>query len=632
MEYILPITALKSVLPLLAILAGIFVITTQNAIISIFNLIVLYILVAFYLIYVGIAYLGISFVIIYVGAIAILFLFIIMMIDIEVVDKRSNNYLPLLFFLLSGFLISFKNIIYYIGVIKMSSIYSIREFSMSNDKYDKLFNESFHLSINSGPDSSQDSIYDNIISVSKSNEGKKNNKEVLRIKDDKEGLDIYINMDNIEIIDNIKDQSENEDQSEKNESVVRQWDQIRNRNMDDEKDKFNNRFIYTDEELDKLYGYPKLLGNEEFVKSVHEVREQKEIIRLNGIKDNKILNSIHNEELMDKEGLLYKEELLYNYVLIIPNWDTAAMSITQVSAIGEILYMIWHSFIYIISAILLVGMVGSIILTADKFQETRIMHITKTHESGIGILVSVVFMIILLRGYYSEKIKEKVAKFLFQKCERNENDKLKLNSKNKKGCKDSNKERSEYVRVNSGRVGVYNGINTNGERVNWKYCNKYGLNKRYKNDFWLSQRAFPFIIIPGLDGIYSEDVIGNLLYFVIANLLIALLLLSVNSYFSLSNKYIDKGGGFECGFTSFVQTRERFNVVFYRVSLLFLVFDLEIVLIFPYPAMYGVIPNNSKNNVLAFIYILIVGFIYELKEGALNFVKKAHSTELNIIV
>lgn len=222
MEYILPITALKSVLPLLAILAGIFVITTQNAIISIFNLIVLYILVAFYLIYVGIAYLGISFVIIYVGAIAILFLFIIMMIDIEVVDKRSNNYLPLLFFLLSGFLISFKNIIYYIGVIKMSSIYSIREFSMSNDKYDKLFNESFHLSINSGPDSSQDSIYDNIISVSKSNEGKKNNKEVLRIKDDKEGLDIYINMDNIEIIDNIKDQSENEDQSEKNESVVRQ--------------------------------------------------------------------------------------------------------------------------------------------------------------------------------------------------------------------------------------------------------------------------------------------------------------------------------------------------------------------------------------------------------------------------
>jgi NADH-ubiquinone oxidoreductase chain 6 len=121
MELVLPITAFKTLLPLLAILAGIFVITTQNAIISIFNLIVLYILVAFYLIYIGIAYIGISYVIIYVGAIAILFLFIIMMIDIEVVEKRSNNYLPLLFFLLSGFIYSLKKILYTIGIIKMKS-------------------------------------------------------------------------------------------------------------------------------------------------------------------------------------------------------------------------------------------------------------------------------------------------------------------------------------------------------------------------------------------------------------------------------------------------------------------------------------------------------------------------------
>ena len=99
---------MKILLALLAIIAGIFVITTQNAIISIFNLIVLYILVAFYLIYIGIAYIGISYVIIYVGAIAILFLFIIMMIDIEVVEKRSNNYLPLLFLLISGFFFNFK--------------------------------------------------------------------------------------------------------------------------------------------------------------------------------------------------------------------------------------------------------------------------------------------------------------------------------------------------------------------------------------------------------------------------------------------------------------------------------------------------------------------------------------------
>ena len=131
------------------------------------------------------------------------------------------------------------------------------------------------------------------------------------------------------------------------------------------------------------------------------------------------------------------------------------------------------------------------------------------------------------------------------------------------------------------------------------------------------------------NNLYTEGIIGNLFYFVIATLIIAALLLFVNSYFSLSVKYLDKGGGFECGFTSFVQTRERFNVIFYRVSLLFLVFDLEIILIFPYTAISQKYQNISKNNVLAFLYILIVGFIYELKEGALNIVKKAHNTEIS---
>jgi len=132
------------------------------------------------------------------------------------------------------------------------------------------------------------------------------------------------------------------------------------------------------------------------------------------------------------------------------------------------------------------------------------------------------------------------------------------------------------------------------------------------------------------DNLHSEGIVGNLIYFVIANVIIAILFLAVNSYFSLSVKYLDKGGGFECGFTSFMQTRERFNVIFYRVSLLFLVFDLEIILAFPYTGIYQKNANMSKNNLLFFLYILIVGLIYELKEGALNIVKKAHSTEINI--
>jgi NADH-ubiquinone oxidoreductase chain 6 len=126
---------------ILAIIAGIFVIATKNAIISVFNLIVLYILVAFYLLYPGITYLGISYIIVYIGAIAILFLFVIMMIDIEVVEKRNNNYLPLLFFLLGGFLFTLKNILYNLGVVKIKSLFFKNEYKLLiEDEKGILFN------------------------------------------------------------------------------------------------------------------------------------------------------------------------------------------------------------------------------------------------------------------------------------------------------------------------------------------------------------------------------------------------------------------------------------------------------------------------------------------------------------
>ena len=122
MDIFLSYSSLKLLLTILAIIAGILVITSKNAIVSVFNLIVLYILVAFYLMYIGIVYIGISYVIIYIGAIAILFLFVIMMIDVEVIEKRNNNYLPLLFLLLGGFIFTIKNIVYNLSILKLRKI------------------------------------------------------------------------------------------------------------------------------------------------------------------------------------------------------------------------------------------------------------------------------------------------------------------------------------------------------------------------------------------------------------------------------------------------------------------------------------------------------------------------------
>jgi NADH:ubiquinone oxidoreductase subunit 6 (subunit J) len=170
MELFVSMINLKLFLSILAIIAGLFVITTKNAIISVFNLIVLYILVAFYLIYIGITYLGISYIVVYVGAIAILFLFVIMMIDIEVVEKRNNNYLFLLFLLLCGFLFTLKNILLNIGVIKIRSIvykekdnFEVNKFKLwRNNESEELFDLYKNFLIDKNEDNISNNIY-NII-------------------------------------------------------------------------------------------------------------------------------------------------------------------------------------------------------------------------------------------------------------------------------------------------------------------------------------------------------------------------------------------------------------------------------------------------------------------------------------
>jgi len=397
----LPTITMNTLLPILAVIAALFVITTQNPIYSVLNLIVLYILVAFFLIFKGITYIGISYIIIYVGAIAILFLFILMMIDIEIVDKRSNNYLPLLCFLLVGSVFLFKNIIGKFSFTKYNSINNLNE------------------------------------------------------------TEYYFNIRNI--LDNNLDYNE----------------------------LFNNNKI----KLEELLEFSDVKENSQsFVEVVSLIKDL----------------FVNNEEY---------------YIVFTPNWENAVNRVTQISAIGDILYTSYHPYLYILSIILLLGMVGTILLTAEKKEESRFITLIKTNK-------------------------------------------------------------------NYGIPGFFN--------------------------------------ISYIEELGSENSVDSLSYFIYVVLFINILLFGINSFLSISMKYLDKEGGFECGFTSFVQTRERFNIIFYRVALLFLIFDLEIILIFPYTAINHNNQTISKNNVLAFLYILVLGFIYELKEGALDIVKKAHPIELDI--
>jgi NADH-ubiquinone oxidoreductase chain 6 len=104
-ELVQPLINLN-ILSIFAIFICTLVVTTLNTIVSVLYLIVLYVILAYFLISIGIVFLGISYIIIYIGAIAILFLFILMILDIELIreDLKENNKIIPLIFLISSLL------------------------------------------------------------------------------------------------------------------------------------------------------------------------------------------------------------------------------------------------------------------------------------------------------------------------------------------------------------------------------------------------------------------------------------------------------------------------------------------------------------------------------------------------
>ncbi|MEM7072954.1 MAG: NADH-quinone oxidoreductase subunit A [Pseudomonadota bacterium] len=80
----------------------------------------------------------------------------------------------------------------------------------------------------------------------------------------------------------------------------------------------------------------------------------------------------------------------------------------------------------------------------------------------------------------------------------------------------------------------------------------------------------------------------------------------------------EKLSPYECGFEPFEDARTRFDVRFYLVTLLFIIFDLEIAFLFPWAVSLGEIGVFGFVSMMIFLGILTVGFIYEWRKGALE--------------
>jgi NADH-ubiquinone oxidoreductase chain 3 len=116
---------------------------------------------------------------------------------------------------------------------------------------------------------------------------------------------------------------------------------------------------------------------------------------------------------------------------------------------------------------------------------------------------------------------------------------------------------------------------------------------------------------------------SSLIFFFIFIVILSIILLGVNFIFATHNPYMEKKTAFECGFHSFLgQNRTQFTISFFIFALLFLLFDLEILLVYPYTisaynnGIYGLI------IMLIFFLLLTAGLIFELGKKALNIYSK----------
>jgi NADH-quinone oxidoreductase subunit A len=80
----------------------------------------------------------------------------------------------------------------------------------------------------------------------------------------------------------------------------------------------------------------------------------------------------------------------------------------------------------------------------------------------------------------------------------------------------------------------------------------------------------------------------------------------------------EKLSAYECGFNAFDDARMKFDVRFYLVAILFIIFDLEVSFLFPWAVVFGDLGAYGFWSMMVFLAVLTIGFIYEWKKGALE--------------
>lgn len=101
-------------------------------------------------------------------------------------------------------------------------------------------------------------------------------------------------------------------------------------------------------------------------------------------------------------------------------------------------------------------------------------------------------------------------------------------------------------------------------------------------------------------------------------LIIGFILFGLSFFFVYQKSNNEKISSYECGFNTFGDARNKFEIRYYLIAILFIIFDLEILFLFPWIICILNINFEGIIVMLLFLYLLTIGFIYEWKAGALD--------------
>ena len=117
--------------------------------------------------------------------------------------------------------------------------------------------------------------------------------------------------------------------------------------------------------------------------------------------------------------------------------------------------------------------------------------------------------------------------------------------------------------------------------------------------------------------LYFSQYAGLFIYFFICCIL-AFVFFALSYVVATQNGDTEKLSAYECGFDPFDDARSTFDVRFYLVAILFIIFDLEVSFLFPGCVVVSNLPLFAFWSMFVFLFVLTIGFVYEWKKGALE--------------